>query len=86
LNGLPDIREKFDSYKVFQTIEGAGKVAGIAGQALEMPPASVPKALSDKMRAYTDRYAILSRQGDRHPIQDQAAAMQRCLTEPLIDF
>jgi hypothetical protein len=38
------------------------------------------------LRFYTRRYATLTRQGDRRKIRAQAAAIERCMSNPGFSF
>jgi len=81
LTELPDVRRRFDSWKIYEAAGGAGQVAALTGQWLKFQPGFVTKTLADKMRFYSGRYALLARQRDPRKNQDQVAAVERCLNE-----
>ena len=84
LDQLPDIRRKFDAYEVDRVVQGAEGSAAISGQALDLEPAHITGKLAEKMRFHTGRYAALARAGDHQAQTVEAAAITRCLQQPLL--
>ena len=58
----------------------------MAAQSLELAPDDANRLMADKLRFYTRRYSTLTRQGDRQDMRAQAAAIERCVSEPGFNF
>ncbi len=86
LDGLPDIRRRFDPFKVDEVIQRAEGSAAIAGPALDLELARIHRMFAQKMRFHADRYAVLARQGGQHGRNGEAAAIARCLQQPLLNL
>ncbi len=86
LSHLADAEKQFYGLRTYQAVEAARHAASLAAQQIEMAPAEVDKLLADRSSFYTERYSSLSRQGDHQAITAHAAAVERCMNEPLIDF
>jgi hypothetical protein len=86
LDGLPDVRQRFDPFKVDEVIQRAEGSAAIAGQALDLEPARIHGMFAQKSRFHADRYAVLARQGGQHGRDGEAAAIARCLQQPLLNL
>lgn len=81
LNELPDVRRRFDAWRIYEASGAAEHVAALAGQWLKLQPDVVSKTLTDKMRFYSRQYVLLARRGDRQKLRAEAAAVERCLNE-----
>lgn len=86
LRYLGDVEYEFDALWVFRQIQAARGAVSHAARSLELAPDEADKLMAEKLDFYTERYSTLSRQGDREEIRAQAAAIRRCMSEPLISF
>ena len=78
--------ELIDALRVFRGVRAARHATSLAADALALTPAHAEKLMAGKTRFYTRRYSSLSRHGDRRKMQAEADAIERCMSEPLIDF
>jgi hypothetical protein len=86
LRNLGDVEAEFDGLKVYRFVQLARGAVSTAAESLELTPDDAHKLMADKLSFYTERYSTLSRQGNRQQIRAQAAAIERCMSEPLINF
>lgn len=86
LTNLGEIETTFDAMKVLETIQFREWLVSSAAQSLELAPAAADKLMADKVDFYTRRYSALSRQGDHREIRAQAAAIERCMRDPMLVF
>ncbi|GAA0269369.1 hypothetical protein GCM10009127_06610 [Alteraurantiacibacter aestuarii] len=86
LQSLGELEREFDPLRVSRGVQAARQSVFQAEEWLELTPDDAEKLMADKLNFYTRRYSTLSRQGDRREIRALAAAIERCLSEPLIDF
>ena len=83
---LRDVETRFDALQVFRAVRTAEHAVSHAAQSLELAPEDANRLMADKLRFYTQRYSTLTRQGDRREIRAQAAAIERCVSEPGFSF
>lgn len=86
LRHLRDVESEFDALRVFRSVRAARQAVSLAAQSLGLAPADANRLMADKSSFYTRRYSTLTRQGDRREVRAEAAAIERCLSEPLISF
>ena len=86
LRHLRDVETEFDALRVFRSVQAARQAVSLAAQSLELAPDEAKRLMADKSSFYTRRYATLTRQGDGRELRAQAAAIERCMSEPLISF
>ena len=86
LRHLRDVETEFDALQVFQSARTARQAVSVAAQSLELAPDDANRLMADKLRFYTRRYSTLTRQGDRQDMRAQAAAIERCVSEPGFNF
>jgi hypothetical protein len=79
LNELPAVSRSFDPYTIFDRVGWAEQTARISGDGLGLQPAVVSKALADRARLFSARYAALAREGDRRKTEGQTAKIKHCL-------
>jgi len=86
LDNLGNTEMKFDPFRVARSIQVARQSVSLAARSLKPPPDDADKLMAEKSSFYTRRYATLSRQGDRREMRAEAAAIERCMSEPMISF
>jgi hypothetical protein len=79
LNELPAVSRSFDPYTIYDRVDWAEQTARISGDGLGLQPAVVSKALADRARLFSARYAALAREGDRRKIEGQTAEIKDCV-------
>jgi hypothetical protein len=83
---LRNVETEFDALQVFQSVRTARQVVSLSAQSLELAPEDANRLMADKLRVYSRRYSTLTRQGDRLEMRAQAAAIERCISEPGFSF
>jgi hypothetical protein len=86
LRHLRDIESEFDALQVFRSVRSARGAASLASQALDLAPGDADRLMAAKLRLYTQRYAAVTRHGDREAMRVQAAAIERCMRNPGFSF
>lgn len=86
LRHLRDVETEFDALEVFRSVRAARQAGSLAAQSLELAPDDADRQMADRLRFHAWRYATLTRQGDRQAMRAEAAAIERCMSEPLINF
>ena len=86
LRHLRDVETQFDALQVFRSVRTARGSVSLAAQALDLAPGDANRLMAAQLRFYTRRYATLTRQGDRRKIRAQAAAIERCMSNPGFSF
>ena len=83
---LRDVETEFDALQVFRSVRTARQSVWLAAEALELAPEDANRLMADKLRSYTRRYSTLTRQRDRQKLRAQAAAIERCMSNPGFSF
>jgi hypothetical protein len=86
LHNLRGVANEFDALRILRQVRAARQATSLAARALEMTPGHADKVLADKARSYAQRYSSLSRRGDHQEMRVEAGAIERCMSEPLINF
>jgi hypothetical protein len=86
LRHLGDVESEVDALQAFQAIQTARGSVELAVKTLELEPDKASRLMADKANFYTHRYSTLVRQGDRVNIRVEATAIERCMSEPLINL
>ena len=86
LRRLRDVETEFDALQVFRSVRTARQIVSHSAQSLELAPEDANRLMADKLRFYTRRYSTLTRQRDRQKLRAQAAAIERCMSNPGFSF
>lgn len=81
---LTAVETGFNAIRVFRATRHAKWSAATAAHSLELAPAFVDSSLAGKTSFYRERYSSLSKRGDLEALADEADAIERCMSGPLL--
>lgn len=83
---LRDVEAQLDALQLFRSVRAARHAVLVAAQSLQLPASHADRLMAAKLRFYTRRYSTVARQVDRQTMRAEAAAIDRCLSVPLISL
>ena len=86
LRTLASLENEFDALRVFRSTRLARHSVSLAANSLGLTPVDADKLRADRLDFYTRRYAALSPHGDRPQMRAEAAAIESCMSAPMINF